>query len=178
MANVFDVAEFFVQLANESEDDQMTNLKLNKLLYYAQGAYLARTGRPLFHAQIEAWRYGPVIPEIYQKYRVCGKNPISSSEVFDREYFQEDELEVLLDVMREFGQYTGSKLVTLTHMPDTPWSEAVNQNQKVLEIEKLKNYFQQHPVARFQERITVPIVEKLPADWYDPYEDAEWEAYL
>ncbi len=43
MADVFDAADFFIQIANQSEDDQMTNLKLNKLLYYTQGAFLART---------------------------------------------------------------------------------------------------------------------------------------
>ena len=48
MATVFDVADFFIDIANMSEDDQMTNLKLNKLLYYAQGVFLARTGKPLF----------------------------------------------------------------------------------------------------------------------------------
>ena len=78
MADVFDVAEFFIQVANQSEDDQMTNLKLNKLLYYAQGAYLARTGKPLFENRIEAWDLGPVVPEVYHKYKVCGKNPIAS----------------------------------------------------------------------------------------------------
>ena len=67
MANVFDVADFFVQLANQSEDDQITNLKLNKLLYYAQGAFLARTGHPLFHNTMEAWPLGPVIPDVYHK---------------------------------------------------------------------------------------------------------------
>lgn len=44
MANVFDVAEFFVQIANQSEDDQMTNLKLNKLLYYTQESVLPEQG--------------------------------------------------------------------------------------------------------------------------------------
>ena len=39
MANVFDVANLFIQIANQSEDDSITNLKLNKLLYYAQGTF-------------------------------------------------------------------------------------------------------------------------------------------
>lgn len=48
MANVYDVADFFIDVCNNSTDDQITNLKLNKLLYYAQGCHLARTGEPLF----------------------------------------------------------------------------------------------------------------------------------
>lgn len=76
MAAAETAAKFFIMLANQRDDDFITNLKLNKLLYYAQGAYLARTGRPLFNEQIEAWAYGPVVPSIYRKYKVCGKNPI------------------------------------------------------------------------------------------------------
>ena len=179
MANVFDVADFFVQLANQSEDDQITNLKLNKLLYYAQGAFLARTGHPLFHNTMEAWPLGPVIPDVYHKYKVCGKNPIASAESsLDRSKFSCDELEVLLDVMREFGQYTGSALVSFTHKPGTPWSNAIAAGDESLYLTYMKDYFTAHPVPHFSDQSSSAQVTKLPADWYDPTEDAEWEAYL
>lgn len=179
MANVFDVADFFVQIANQSEDDQMTNLKLNKLLYYAQGAYLARTGKPLFDNRIEACTLGPVVPEIYRKYKVCGKSPIASNgDDLDRSCFCEDELDALLDVMREYGQYTGSTLVTLTHRPGTPWSNAMAAGANDIDRAEIKDYFIKHPVARFQDKIAAPQVYSLPSGWYNPAEDAEWEAYL
>lgn len=179
MASVFDIADFFIQIANQSEDDQMTNLKLNKLLYYAQGVFLARTGRPLFEQSIEAWPLGPVVPDVYHKYKVCGKNPIPSpDEDIDRSRFSDDELETLLDVMRELGQYTGSTLVTLTHRPGTPWSNAVSSGRTILQESDIRDYFVQHPVPCLKEKITTPQVTALPADWYDPNEDPEWEAYL
>lgn len=179
MANVFDVADFFIQIANLSEDDQMTNLKLNKLMYYAQGVFLARTGRPLFNNRIEAWQLGPVVPEIYHKYKVCGKNPIPSSEEdIDRSKFSEEEMETLLDVMREFGKYTGSTLVYLTHNPDTPWSKSILNNCNELNQSEIRNYFIIHPVPHLKDRMTVPKVNALPIEWYDPDEDSEWEAYL
>lgn len=178
MANVFDVADFFVKVANQSEDDQMTNLKVNKLLYYAQGAFLARTGKPLFKNTIEAWTHGPVVADIYHKYKVCGRTPISSDGDIDRTCFTDEEYEVLLDVMREFGQYTGTALVSLTHQPDTPWSKAVNKGSGVLEPDSIKDYFIKNPVPYLKDKITTPQVSSLPSDWYDPEEDAEWEAYL
>lgn len=179
MANVFRVAEFFIQLANQSEDDQMTNLKLNKLLYYAQGVFLARTGKPLFNDNLEAWRLGPVVPEVYRRYSVCGKNPISATEEsIDRSQFSDEEFETLLDVMREFGQYTGAALVSMTHKAGTPWSEAAANGRTVLKQSDIRDYFLKHPVPRFGDRINAPRVEALPAGWYDPEEDAEWEAYL
>lgn len=178
MADVFAVADFFIHIANQSEDDQMTNLKLNKLLYYAQGAYLARTGSPLFHNSIEAWQLGPVVPDIYRKYKVCGKMPIpTSGDKLDLECFSEDELEVLLDVMREYGKYTGATLVNLTHKPDTPWSAAFTSGEEALREADIKAYFTSNPVPYFRDKIKLPRVKALPADWYDPSEDAEWEAY-
>ena len=48
MATVFDVADFFIDIANKNNDDSMSNMKLYKLLYFSQGVYLARTGRYLF----------------------------------------------------------------------------------------------------------------------------------
>lgn len=179
MASVFDIADFFVQIASQNEDDQMTNLKLNKLLYYAQGVFLSRTGKPLFKEDIQAWPLGPVVPAIYHKYKICGKNTISADEdTLNRSLFTEEELETLLDIVREFGQYTGAKLVDLTHQPDTPWSIAREAGNVTISIYDIKNYFLAHPVASFKDHIRIPTVHKLPADWYDPEEDAEWEAYL
>lgn len=176
MTNVFDVANFFIQIANQSEDDQMTNLKLNKLLYYAQGTFLSRTGKPLFNSEVEAWDFGPVIPEIYRKYKVCGKNPIPLDDELEKNSFTEEELDTLLDVMREFGQYTGSALVTMTHKPDTPWSKAIAAGKKVISEKDISEYFLSHPVPRFIDNLKVPKVSALPSDWYNPEEDAEWEA--
>lgn len=179
MANVFDVAEFFVQIANQSEDDQMTNLKLNKLLYYTQGVCLSRTGKPLFENRIEAWELGPVVPEIYRKYKVCGKNPIASEEdTLNLSSLSEEDREILFDVMREFGQYTGSKLVSFTHQPGTPWSKTKEAGKTLIDPGLIQDYFIKNPVQRLSEKLTSPLVESLPSDWYDPEEDAEWEAYL
>ncbi len=178
MPDIFDIAEFFVQITAQS-GDPITNLKLNQLLYYSQGAYLARTGKPLFHDPVETYSFSPVIPAIYQKYSVYGRNSISAcKEDMNCSQFTEDELEVLLDVIREIGQYTDAELVALTHQQNTPWSRAIAKNTKELSLSDIKEYFRDNPVQRFQQRITVPSVRILPADWYNPEEDAEWEAYL
>lgn len=180
MANVYDVANFFIDICNNSADDQITNMKLNKLLYYAQGCHLARHAQPLFCDTIEAWPYGPVTPAIYHKYKVCGKAPISKA---DDEYkssvFTPEELETLTDVMREYGKYTGSALVSLTHKSGTPWSDAHAAACTEITQASMQEYFTSHPVPRSGELfVRLPHVDKLPSDWYDPAEDSEWEAYL
>lgn len=180
MAAAETAAKFFIMLANQRDDDFITNLKLNKLLYYAQGAYLARTGRPLFNEQIEAWAYGPVVPSIYRKYKVCGKNPIPFVEedsVKTRD-FTEEELDALLDAAREFGRYTGNALVGMTHEPGTPWSAVYDGSRAAIPEDLIYDYFTANPVPKFQAGNRSERVSELPKDWYDPAEDAEWEGYL
>lgn len=185
MATVRDVANFFIELAVNSDEDSITNLQLNKLLYFAQGHYLARTGKLLFNEDIEAWKYGPVIPSIYAAYKGCGKMPIMTiDDDYDSGVFREDELELLMDVVHEYGKYSPSALVSLTHRAGTPWRDVyVPGANKIISKEALKDYFckDDRKLRTFDERLNesgIPTVEELPAEWYDPAEDAEWEAYL
>ena len=75
MLNCFDIADYFVRLANET-GDYISNLKLQKLVYYAQAWYLAISDEALFEEDFEAWVHGPVIPELYQEYKSFGWRPI------------------------------------------------------------------------------------------------------
>ncbi len=172
-------AKFFIMLANQSEDDFITNLKLNKLLYYAQGVHLARTDTPLFGEEIEAWQYGPVVPSVYRTYKVCGRNPIPAQDgSLSKDDFDPEDLETLLDVEREYGQYTGAKLVSLTHSQGSPWRGAYDAKKTVIPQNDIKSYFKAFPLPRFEPSSSIERVTVLPADWYDPSEDEEWEAYL
>ena len=186
MASAFDVADVFIQTANQSDDDSISNLKLNKLLYFAQGTYLARTGETLFDEPIEAWQMGPVVPAVYDKYKHFGKSPIPASAVSSESHeFSEDATDAILDVLREFGKYTGAALVSMTHKADTPCSETFYSNHSMsnttkhqIPLQSIKEYFFRNPVPHFAEKIKVPVVSVLPNDWYDSSEDAEWESYL
>ena len=61
-----DVAQYFLAQMDEDAGDLISNLKLQKLVYYAQGFALALHGRPLFRERVEAWTHGaPVVPELY-----------------------------------------------------------------------------------------------------------------
>lgn len=69
VADCKDIARHFIVRAYEDgRDASMTNMKLQKLLYYAQSLHLAVYGEPLFADEIQAWRYGPVCPPAYQLY--------------------------------------------------------------------------------------------------------------
>ena len=71
-----DVADYFLFLVDDPSGDNLSNLKLQKLVYYAQGFYLAIHDRPLFDDAICAWEHGPVVPSLYRRYKKYGSGGI------------------------------------------------------------------------------------------------------
>lgn len=119
MLDAKDVADFFLSPIMEEEGERITNLKLQKLLYYAQGYSLALLDRALFNDKIENWEHGPVVPSIYQMYRQHGANPLPLS-VIELDRYKEEELYILSRVRTEKGKYTAWALRDQTHQ-ETPW---------------------------------------------------------
>ncbi len=121
MANVQDVARFFIDYGEKS-GEPMTNMRVNKMLYFAQGVYLAKEGSPLFAEDIKAWQYGPVVASVYGKYKDFENRPIVDREArFNRTLFTDSEYHSLLDAARIYGVFTTSHLVTLSHRPGGAW---------------------------------------------------------
>ena len=137
-----DVANYLIFLASqenqEKEREGVTNLKLQKVLYLAQAYYLAKLGKPLFAEKLEAWNYGPVVPEVYRKLKRYGSKPIISEE--DKSTLAEEDKEVLRKVWDTFGGYSASRLVDIVHA-HTPWKEANNSVDKVISNKAIKDYY-------------------------------------
>lgn len=141
MASVFDVANFFIDIAQHEEEEFMTPLRLQKLMYFAQAWSFARLRRPLFSDGIEAWPLGPVVPSVYHKYKVCGREPIVHvDEDYQYNVFQQDEVDLLLDVYLHYGKYTASALVDLTHK-SKPWIEACASGRSQISSEAIRAHF-------------------------------------
>lgn len=123
-----EVARYFVSLVDEEAGDSISNLKVQKLLYYAQGFHLAVFGTPLFPEAIKAWAHGPVVPQVYHIYKPCGPCAIPVERVDLTEYSPEVR-ELLDEVWKVYGQFSASKLETMTHNEppwmNTPQSEAI-----------------------------------------------------
>lgn len=137
-----DIASLFIQLSN-GIDDTIDNLKLNKLLYYAQGWSLARYGIPLFDDKIEAWDYGPVVDDVYHTYKVCKRNPIQEPAYeFDEDKLSSDELDLITNVYSNYGRFTSVALTNMTHEKDTPWSQVyVPRKNNEITKKMMKEYF-------------------------------------
>lgn len=166
MANVKDVANFFIDIAQQRADcsagDLMTNLRLQKLLYFAQGWHLARYGKPLFDAPLQAWAYGPVVPEVYQKYRENGKQGITTNERTSSSVFTQQEYDLLLDVAREYDKYATGTLVEMSHDPNGPWKKAHSQRaSSLIPLEDIRTYFAgKEPLLSVDELLDCIPVEK------------------
>ena len=138
------VAKYLIYLASQAfvgdnkEREGITNLKLQKVLYFAQAYYLSKIGKPLFSDNIEAWEYGPVIPDVYHKFKSKGSNPIICEE--DKSSLTDEDKETLKKVWGTFGGYSASKLVDITHA-HTPWKEANQSASKIISHKAIKEYY-------------------------------------
>lgn len=116
------IANWFLTNIDRESGDSITHLKLQKLLYYAQAWYMVLTENEsepiLFEERIEAWTHGPVVREIYNKYRDMGYDslPIPDDDIV----LDEETEEILKEVMRVYGKYEAKYLEELTHQED-PW---------------------------------------------------------
>lgn len=108
---------------------EISNLKLQKLLYYCQAWYLAALDFPLFSERIEAWIHGPVVPPVFGDFKVNRWRPIDLSGVITEPIEDGDPRwpvhDLVIEVMNAYGDMTGPELEALTHNEE-PWKIARN----------------------------------------------------
>ncbi|HZX36635.1 MAG TPA: type II toxin-antitoxin system antitoxin SocA domain-containing protein [Thermodesulfobacteriota bacterium] len=136
-----DIAEYLLALVDEEVEELICNLKLQKLVYYAQGFYLALNDKPLFNEPIEAWAHGPVVKELYQKYRSNGASGIPRPENIDLSKYDKETQDFLSEIYKLFGQYSGWKLREFTH-GEAPWRNTYNiRHDGIISQDEMKEYF-------------------------------------
>ena len=128
---------------DETGSDLISNLKLQKLLYYAQGVYLAITGEKLFSDDILAWKHGPVVEAVYYTYKSNGSNGIDYDENFDFSKFDKKTENILEAVYDNFAQYSAWKLREMTHQ-ETPWQNT--PQSEVIDPNLIRDYFEENYV--------------------------------
>ena len=137
-----DIAKKIIFKAQDDEPnggDRMTNLKLQKLLYYQQGYHLAFFGTPLFDDEIEAWMYGPVVPSVYNVYSKYIASTLP--EVKDVIYLSDDEEELFNEVYDAYREFSAIGLMNRTHS-ERPWQEARPHDRgTIITKDKMKSYF-------------------------------------
>ena len=144
-------------------DPPLTNMALQKILYFAEGRYLAEHGEPLFENSIEAWEYGPVVPDVYHAFKNFGSKPITepaATLVTDGrtrtwrwvtpELPATPEAEAdraFLDkILEDYGRRTAVNLMAESHRAGGPWARAYRPDARSVEIpvETMREYFATH----------------------------------
>lgn len=140
MYSALDIAKWFInynlKLRNiDNEDiDYITNLKVQKLLYYAQGSILALENKLLFTEDILAWSHGPVVKSVYDKFKSYGSSDIN--EYYNDIYVDEETEKVLLQVYNVFGRYSAWGLRNMIHQ-ESSWIDT--KRNEVIQVDKIKN---------------------------------------
>ena len=121
--SAIDIAHWFINKAKNMASgkyDCLTQLKLQKLLFFAQAISLKQNNRTLFSEHILRWEYGPVVNSVYQAYKEWGENPITEAPAVSFDKATERILEI---TYRKYGIYTAGHLVDLTHN-EKSWKDA------------------------------------------------------
>jgi uncharacterized phage-associated protein len=138
MLSCHELAKYFLSLTDEDSGDLISNLKLQKLVYYAQGFHLALYNEPLFQEDIVAWKHGPVVPELYHIYKDYGADAIPLPNDFDGTIYTTQIAEHLDEVYQVYGQFSAWKLRNMTHNEPT-WNNTLTGN--VISHSSMKEFF-------------------------------------
>jgi len=174
MADVIDVANYILEISREESPDGeyelISHMKLQKLIYYCQGYFLALHGKPLFPDPIEAWTHGPVSPKLYHLLKGYGALPITAVTDPQRIILDEHEKQFISMIYNTYGQYSALHLRKMTHEED-PWKTTPAETQ--ISLESMLEYFESlievnsadiKPSANAEKNELVKYLEKAEAD--------------
>ena len=137
--SILDAAKYLIYIASEDNFYSISQLKLQKLLYFSQGFSYLWDGKPLFEKNFEAWQYGPVNRKIYDKYKRYGNSDIPFNGEIDFNLSQENK-DTIEAVWRDYKKYDAFELVEITHMEE-PWKRVYNGQNNVISNKSIKDYF-------------------------------------
>lgn len=114
-----DVARYIISTCTE-KNTAISNLQLQKILYYVQATFLTKYRRALFTDEIEAWQFGPVVRSVYREY--CG---YGAAAIYERkepeEAFSDEEMSLIWQVVDDKLKKDPWDLVEETHAKGKPW---------------------------------------------------------
>ena len=157
MVSALDVARYLLTLVNQEEGDLMSNLKLQKLLYYVQGHHLALYDEPLFHEAIVAWQYG------------YGQSAIPLPQNTNFDMLLASVTTLINDVYRKYGQYEATTLMRLTHR-EPPWRNT--RSYDVIQHTELKSYFAGQELNHRKNTVDDATASKIITHLLQEYDEA------
>lgn len=130
--------QFIVSLPVRGISD-VTHMKLQKLVFFAHAWHLAIAGKPLITEKVQAWKYGPVIPDLYRELKQYGdcvvKNLVTDYDFTGEitlitpmvDHSDAFVLDLLSQVIGIYGKYTSIQLSNLSHVEGDPWARTIRE---------------------------------------------------
>jgi uncharacterized phage-associated protein len=119
------VSNYLVEIAAKDRNT-LTPMQVLKLVYIAHGYSLGFRRTPLIKNRIEAWKYGPVIPELYHAVKHWRDHPVQIIDLKSNTDLEDDDKNFVDEVYSAYKDYDGIDLSALTHQPLTPWDTVYN----------------------------------------------------
>lgn len=136
---------------DEGVDENLTQMKLHKLMYYAQGVSLAILSSRLFDEDLLAWKHGPVVKSIYDRFQGIRDldDTVDNEQIAKYEEIANDQNSrmILEAVYEQYGGFSAGQLRNMTHA-EQPWIEAWDKGagSSVMEDASIKKYFEENIV--------------------------------
>jgi uncharacterized phage-associated protein len=148
--NASQIADYFLSKTEPERGGSITLLKLQKLVYYAQAWHYTIFEEALFNEDFEAWKHGPALWSIHNRFSGMGVQVYDSIKVttinLDVPEFPKQTLKLLGEVHSLYGEHSGEYLEELTHN-EPPWKDArkgvpphERSNNKIT-LEAMKSYY-------------------------------------
>ncbi|MDT7931421.1 Panacea domain-containing protein [Clostridium perfringens] len=139
MYEAIEIAKYIINKCIEW-NRPISNLQLQKILYYVQGEYIKSTGgEELFNDRIEAWTYGPVVPSVYYEFNVFSSSNINL--LYDVKEIEDRVREIIDPVIESKSLLSAWKLVENTHK-EMPWMSSYEEGRNnTIEIDVMRKFF-------------------------------------
>ena len=135
------IANEFIRRSLE-QNTPLTHMHIQKLVYFAHARMLSLHRKPLISEEFEAWKYGPVVPELYDALKINGWKRIRKAIPLDSQpEIARRERDIINWSFSRYGHLGGPKLSELTHAPEAPWDKAKRQDSSVIRNEDIEQYY-------------------------------------
>lgn len=138
------VARYLQELA-DSDGQLMTPLKLMKMVYLCHGWSLGLLDRDLIREEVEAWQYGPVIPDLYHITKGFRSSPVPVNSL-PAAGLAEDQMRLIKSVYNTYKKFSGTQLSALTHKVGTPWHKTWSDGKgrnKTIPTSEIRDHFKE-----------------------------------
>lgn len=150
------------------DNRKLTQIEIQKLVYFSHGWHLALVGQNLIEEQIEAWKYGPVVRSLYDAFKKFGSSEITEKAVYWKisnsrlvpswyPTIQSASVEddacaraVVQSVWKKYGLIPPFKLVEITHLNGSPWQKSQERGDTYIPNEEIKEYFERVAARGFE----------------------------